>query len=67
MTRSPHVAGVGAVPLGRRIPESLEGVAPVAEVLRTLGDPFQFPGLDFGAVLSHVLYVKRNNYYSSRG
>ena len=49
--RAPGVAGVLAVALGGGVPELLEGVSPVAEVLRALGDPFQLPGLDFGAVL----------------
>ena len=49
--RAPGVAGVLAVTLGGGVPELLEGVAPVAEVLRAIDRPFQFPGLDFGAVL----------------
>ncbi len=49
--RAPDLAGGGAVLLGHRIAHPLEGVVPVAEVLRALGDAFQFMGVDFGAVL----------------
>ena len=37
--------------VGRRVAHLLEGVAPVAEVLRTVGHQLQLAGLDLGAVL----------------
>ena len=49
--RTPGVAGIGSIPLGRRIAQLLEGVAPIAEVAGALDDPLQLPGVDFGPVL----------------
>ena len=49
--RAPDLAGRGEVLPGDRVAHLLEGVAPVAEVLRALGDEFEFAGVDLGAVL----------------
>ena len=46
--RTPSVAGLGAVGLRRGVAQGLEGVAPVAEVLRPVGDQLQLAGLDLG-------------------
>ena len=48
---TPGVAGVGEIPFGGGISQLLERVASVAEVAGALDDAFQFPGVDFGAVL----------------
>ena len=56
--RTPGVAGVGTVALGGSVPQPLEGVPAVAEVLRPLGDPLQFPGVDLGPVLSLLQVAK---------
>ena len=47
----PHAAGLDPVGVGGCVAHGLEGVAPVAEVLRPVGDEFQLAGLDLGAVL----------------
>ena len=39
------------VGVGGEVAELLEGVASVSEVVRALGDAFEFPGLDLGSVL----------------
>ena len=50
-SRAPGVAGLRAIGVGYSVAHLLERVAPVAEVLRAVGDEFQLAGLDFGAVL----------------
>ena len=51
-SRSPGVAGLGAVGVGHCVAHLLEGVAPVAEVLRAVGDQLELAGLYLGAVLA---------------
>ena len=51
-SRAPGVAGVCAVGVGHCVAHLLERVAPVAEVLRAVGDQLELAGLDFGAVLA---------------
>ena len=50
-SRAPGVAGLGAVGVGGCVAHLLERIAPVAEVLRAVGDEFQLAGLDFRSVL----------------
>ena len=50
-TRAPHAAGLDPVSVGGCVAHGLERVAPVAEVLRPVGDQLQLAGLDLGAVL----------------
>ncbi len=51
VTGPPGVAGLNAVGCSCCIAEFLEGVAPVAEVLRPCGDLLKLVGFDLGAVL----------------
>ena len=56
--RPPGVAGVGQIALGRCVPQPLERVPPVAEVLRALDDSLQFPGVDLGPVLRLLKFLQ---------
>ena len=51
VTRAPGVAGLGAVSLGGEVAHGLEGIAAITKVLDPVGQEFQFPRLDLGAVL----------------
>ena len=59
---APGVAGLGAVSLGGEVAHTLEGVAPVAEVLDPVGQEFQFARLDLRAVLllAEVFHLGRD-------
>ena len=54
----PCAAGVRAVGFGGFVAHDLEGVAPVGEVLRAVGDKLQFAGLDLGSVLRALKVAK---------
>ena len=62
VARAPGIAGLGAVSLGGEVAHGLEGVAPVAEVPDPVGEAFEFPGLDLGAVLllAEVFHLGRD-------
>ena len=51
-SRSPGVAGLGAVGVGHCVAHLLERIAPVAEVLRAVRHQLELAGLYLGAVLA---------------
>ena len=62
VTRAPGVAGLGAVSLGGEVAHTLEGIAAITKVLDPVGQEFQFPRLDLGAVLflAEVFHLGRD-------
>ena len=62
VARAPGVAGLCAVCVGGEVAHLLEGVAPVAEVLRLVGEQLELPSLHLGAVLCglEVLHVRHD-------
>ena len=51
VARPPDGAGLDAVGFGGEVAHLLEGVAPVAEIVRPVGQAFELDRLDLGAVL----------------
>ena len=51
VARVPGIAGLCTVSLRGEVAHGLEGVAAVGEVPGAVGEAFEFPGLDLGAVL----------------
>ena len=62
VARAPGVAGLGAVSLGGEVAHTLEGIAAITKVLDPVGQEFQFPRLDLGAVLflAEVFHLGRD-------